>query len=53
MRDGVRLHDETMKAVLGHVRRLWGYDVSLTGVDAESSATHYSASSAASSDEKK
>jgi stage V sporulation protein R len=53
MRDGVRLHDETMRSVLGHVRRLWGYDVSLTGVDAQSSDPRYSASSVALAEEAK
>jgi stage V sporulation protein R len=53
MRDGVRLHDETMRSVLGHVRRLWGYDVSMTGVDAESSDPRYSASSVALAEEAK
>jgi spore cortex formation protein SpoVR/YcgB (stage V sporulation) len=52
MRDGVRLHDETMKAVLAHIRRLWGYDVSLTGVDAETSDPRYSATSVAAAEEK-
>lgn len=48
MRDEVKLHQSSMGDVLAHVRRLWGYDVSLTGVDAQSSETRYRASTSGS-----
>ncbi len=44
MRDDVRLYETSMDEVLAHIRRLWGYDVSLTGADAQTDKTHYSAS---------
>ncbi len=34
MRDGVPLADKSCTGVLRHVRNLWGYDVTLAGVDA-------------------
>jgi spore cortex formation protein SpoVR/YcgB (stage V sporulation) len=51
MRDGIPLVERDRDAVLEHVRALWGYDVSLAGVDAESGATQYTASTAASDDD--
>ncbi|MDH3236608.1 MAG: SpoVR family protein [Alphaproteobacteria bacterium] len=44
MRDDVRLNESGMEEVLAHIRRLWGYDVSLTGADAQADKTCYSAS---------
>jgi stage V sporulation protein R len=49
MRDEVRLHQNGMSDVLAHIRRLWGYDVSITGIDAQSSETRYRASTVGSS----
>ena len=34
MRDGVPLAEKSCTGVLRHVRNLWGYDVTLAGVDA-------------------
>ncbi|CAN7644048.1 SpoVR family protein [Rhizobium sp. LjRoot254] len=34
VKDGMLLEDKTRDATLAHIRRLWGYDVSLTGVEA-------------------
>ncbi len=42
--DGVILSDGTRDATLRHVRRLWGYDVSLAGIDAGSGKLLYEAS---------
>jgi stage V sporulation protein R len=47
MRDGVRLHEAATNEVLAHVRRLWGYDVSLAGVDAQSGDPRYHLASSA------
>lgn len=35
VKDGAVLTEESRDATLRHIRRLWGYDVSLAGVDAE------------------
>jgi stage V sporulation protein R len=45
--DGVVLSDSTRDATLRHVRRLWGYNVSLAGIDAGSGSVLYEASAAA------
>jgi stage V sporulation protein R len=39
--DGVLLEDSSCDATLRHVRALWGYKVSLAGVDANTGATIY------------
>jgi len=39
--DGVVLDGSTRDATLKHIRRLWGYDVSLVGIDAGSGAKLY------------
>lgn len=39
--DGVVLDAGTRDATLKHIRRLWGYDVSLVGIDAENGARLY------------
>ena len=44
--DGVTLAERGRDEVLKHIRFLWGYDVSLAGVDAETGKTLYEASSA-------
>lgn len=44
VRDGIVLEEESRDATLRHVRRLWGYDVSLQGVDAETGASVYECS---------
>ena len=41
VKDGVVLKEGSRDATLRHIRRLWGYDVSLAGVDAETGATVY------------
>jgi len=41
MRDGIPLAEEARDEVLKHVGRLWGYGVSLTGRDAETSEVRY------------
>ena len=41
VKDGIVLKDGNRDATLRHIRRLWGYDVSLAGVDAETGATVY------------
>ncbi|HEU4985777.1 MAG TPA: SpoVR family protein [Rhizobiaceae bacterium] len=47
VKNGVLLDEASRDATLRHVRHLWGYDVSLTGVDAETGATLYECSTAA------
>ncbi len=42
--DGVVLSDGARDATLRHVRRLWGYNVSLAGIDAESGKLLYEVS---------
>ncbi|WP_159590192.1 SpoVR family protein [Chelativorans xinjiangense] len=44
VKHGVVLEEATRNATLRHVRRLWGYDVSLEGVDAESGERLYECS---------
>jgi len=39
VKDGILLEETGCDATLRHVRRLWGYDVSLEGVDAQTGAT--------------
>ncbi len=46
MNSGVPLDERSRDAVLAHVKRLWGYDVSLTGVDRESGEQRYTVSTA-------
>ena len=41
VKDGIVLREGSRDATLRHIRRLWGYDVSLAGVDAETGATLY------------
>ncbi len=41
VKDGILLEETGCDATLRHVRRLWGYDVSLEGVDAQTGATLY------------
>ena len=41
MRNGIPLDERSRKEVLKHVRRLWGYDVSLVGVDRDSGEVKY------------
>jgi len=47
VKNGILLDESTRDATLRHVRHLWGYDVSLIGVDAETGATLYECSTAA------
>ena len=44
VREGVPLAEKSRDEVLAHVRRLWGYEVRLEGVDAESDEMRYEAS---------
>ncbi|TJW44580.1 MAG: SpoVR family protein, partial [Mesorhizobium sp.] len=39
VKDGIMLEDSSRDATLRHVRSLWGYEVSLAAVDAQSGAT--------------
>ena len=39
--DGILLENDSCKATLRHIRRLWGYQVSLVGVDASTGAKVY------------
>ncbi|WP_309083344.1 SpoVR family protein [Chelativorans sp.] len=41
VKSGVLLEEQSRDATLRHVCRLWGYDVSLAGVDSETGATLY------------
>jgi spore cortex formation protein SpoVR/YcgB (stage V sporulation) len=41
VREGIPLALRTRKAVLAHVRRLWGYDVQLKGIDSVTGETLY------------
>jgi stage V sporulation protein R len=44
VKDGIVLEASSREATLRHVRKLWGYDVSLAGVNAETGATVYECS---------
>ncbi|MET2830947.1 SpoVR family protein [Mesorhizobium shangrilense] len=39
VKDGVMLEDGSRDVTLSHIRRLWGYDVSLAAIDAQTGAT--------------
>jgi stage V sporulation protein R len=41
VKNGILLEEANRDATLAHVRRLWGYDVSLSGVDAATGASVY------------
>jgi stage V sporulation protein R len=41
VKNGVLLEKESREATLRHIKELWGYDVSLAGVDAETGAMLY------------
>ncbi len=43
MRDGVPLAERSRDEVIKHVRRLWGYEVTLAGVDRDTGKTEYTA----------
>jgi len=47
VRNGLLLEESSRDATLRHVRNLWGYDVSLAGIDAVSGKTIYEASAKA------
>jgi spore cortex formation protein SpoVR/YcgB (stage V sporulation) len=47
MRNGVPLAPKSRDAVLTHLRRLWGYDVTLAGVNAASGEKAYEVTAAA------
>jgi spore cortex formation protein SpoVR/YcgB (stage V sporulation) len=46
VKDDILLEDKTRDATLAHIRRLWGYDVSLKGVEASSDRVLYECSTA-------
>jgi spore cortex formation protein SpoVR/YcgB (stage V sporulation) len=48
VKDGILLDNETRDATLAHIRRLWGYDVSLVGVDVSGDSILYECSTATS-----
>ena len=48
VKDGILLDEETRDATIAHIRRLWGYDVSLVGVDVSGDKVVYECSSATS-----
>jgi len=50
IKSGVLLERESRDSTLRHIRTLWGYDVSLVGVDSETGATLYEHSTKKSSD---
>jgi spore cortex formation protein SpoVR/YcgB (stage V sporulation) len=50
MHDNVPLAEKSRDAVLRYTRRLWGYDTFLTGVDAETDAVRYEASTVGSAE---
>jgi len=50
MHDRVPLAEKTRDAVLEHLRRLWGYEVSISGVDVETDEVLYEASTMDSKD---
>lgn len=45
VRDGITLDSGSCDATLRHIQRLWGYEVSLQGIDAQTGATVYERSS--------
>jgi len=46
VRDGVPLAERDRDEVLKHIRRLWGYDVALAGVNADTEEVRYESSTA-------
>jgi stage V sporulation protein R len=44
VKDGIMLEEAGRDATLRHIRRLWGYDVSMEGVDAQTGARLYETS---------
>jgi len=46
VRDGIPLSEQGREKVLAHVRRLWGYEVELAGVDKDTGETLYESSTA-------
>jgi len=51
MRDGVPLSERSRDEVLKHIRRLWGYEVGLVGVEADTDKTSYEVSTEDAADE--
>ena len=51
VRDGVLLAERSRDEVLAHVRRLWGYDVSLRGVDIDTGSSLYAMSTVPADDD--
>ena len=46
VKDGVVLDEESRDATLRHIRKLWGYEVSLVGIDLQTGTTVYERSTA-------
>ena len=44
VKNGIELEERSRDATLRHVRRLWGYDVSLVGIDSETGDRFYTCS---------
>ena len=44
MKNGVLLEETSRDATLAHIRHLWGYGVSLAGVDGKTGAARYACS---------
>ena len=53
VRDGVPLDETSRDEVLAHVRRLWGYDVRMEGIDGETGKRVYDAPKKKNADDKK
>jgi spore cortex formation protein SpoVR/YcgB (stage V sporulation) len=51
MRDGVPLSERSRDEVLKHIRRLWGYEVGLVGIEADTDKTNYEISTEDAADE--
>ncbi|MCY1313158.1 hypothetical protein D9M70_636560 [compost metagenome] len=50
VKHGILLDEGSRDATMRHIRHLWGYEVSLAGVDAQSGRTVYKCSTAKSSE---
>jgi stage V sporulation protein R len=46
VKDGILLDEKSRDATLRHIRKLWGYEVSLAGIDMQTGASIYERSSA-------
>jgi spore cortex formation protein SpoVR/YcgB (stage V sporulation) len=46
VKNGILLEEGSRDATLAHIRHLWGYDVSLVGIDATTGGVLYECSTA-------